>query len=224
MIKAVIFDLDDTLYDYVSCNERATEDLCNYACDNYSMDRNTFLDFYERAQKLVKQQLGGVGSAHNRLLYLQRFLEEIGMHPAKGALQMYDVYWDRMLEEMELYPYVIRIMKYLRQNGIIVAVLTDLTAHIQHRKLNKLGLADYVDVLVTSEEAGEDKPSMVVFKLMVEKLGLDGSEMLMIGDSKVKDIDGAAKVGIPGLLFDKQHACDMDKVIMEYIDEQKHSV
>lgn len=217
MIRAVIFDLDNTVYNYDKCHEKAMKKLQGYACKKYALTTGTFCSKFDEAKKTVKNQLGNTGASHNRLLYMQTFLESIARKPADGAIGLYDVYWDTMLENMHLFPYVLPLMKRLKEQGISIGVLTDLTAHIQHRKIQKLGLTDYVDVLVTSEEAGQEKPSEIAFDKLKAKMTFDPEEMLMIGDSQEKDIDGALRAGMHGLLFSIDKASNMDQLVMEYI-------
>jgi putative hydrolase of the HAD superfamily len=53
----------------------------------------------------------------------------------------------------------------LRRLGIPTAIVTDLTAQIQFRKVVYFGLDHYFDYIITSEEAGHDKPHQAPFKL-----------------------------------------------------------
>jgi len=69
--------------------------------------------------------------------------------------------------------------------------VTDLTAQIQLQKWQKLGLQRYIDFLVSSEEAGVEKPSPYIFELALDKLQLKAHEVIMIGDNANKDIAGA---------------------------------
>ena len=80
-------------------------------------------------------------------------------------------------------------------------ILTDLTSHIQHRKILKLGLQAYIDYIVTSEEVGADKPSEMMFKAALKKMSLQPHEVCMIGDSFEKDIIGANNYGIFGFWY-----------------------
>ncbi len=209
MIKAVIFDLDNTLYDYDTCNKNAIAALCDFACEKYAITPDDFRRNYEAARESVRHRLGNVGASHNRLLFIQRFLENIGELPAAGALELYDIYRNQMLEHMQLFPYVIPFMDYLKENNIKVALLTDLTAHIQHRKIKALGLEKRIEVLVTSEEAGQEKPAKVAFDLIKEKLGLPPEEIMMIGDNYDRDICGAINAGMKSLHFKKENAADI---------------
>ena len=125
-----------------------------------------------------------------------------------------------MLDNMFPFSYVVPLFRELKKREIKIAVLTDLTAHIQHRKLKKLGIAQYIDVLVTSEEAGTEKPDLKMFKLVKEKLNMESEELLMIGDSKKKDIEGAEAAGIKGILFDENIRPKIRTICMEMIKRE----
>jgi putative hydrolase of the HAD superfamily len=100
-----------------------------------------------------------------------------------------------------------------------------LTAHIQHRKIKRLGIADYVEVMVTSEEAGQEKPSPVAFEMILKKLSekadIKPEQVLMIGDSQTKDVDGAVMGGMKGMLYRKSDANNMNGTCLRYIDDDE---
>lgn len=221
MIRAVIFDIDNTLYDYDNCHASAMNALQTFSCQKYHITANEFLRKFDKSKDIVKNQLGDTASSHNRMLYMQLFLEQICQKPASGALELYDIYWDTILRQMEPYPYVIPLMQELKRNNITIGVLTDLTAHIQHRKLRNLGLTEYIDILVTSEEAGVEKPSPIIFKKLLDKLSpISPNEVLMIGDSEIKDTLGAKAAGMIAIRFAPTDKSDMFRKAMEYINEK----
>lgn len=204
MIKAVIFDLDNTLYDYDTCNIIAEDVLYKTISGELGISYECACDSVKRAKENVKKNLGiEVASSHNRLLYMQDVCEQLGKNPLKYAMHFYNAYWGTLLREMRLFDYVDPFINSLRDKGIQVGVLTDLTAHIQYRKIVTLGLAEKIDYLVTSEEAGAEKPSYKMFKLMLDKLNILPGEALMIGDSQPKDIEGALSVGMQAVKFEK---------------------
>ena len=74
-------------------------------------------------------------------------------------------------------------------------------ANFQILKLRKLGLDSIIDFLVTSEEVGVEKPNRDIFIFALQKLNLDPSLIVMIGDNHSKDIEGALKIGIQAYLL-----------------------
>ena len=111
-------------------------------------------------------------------------------------------------------------MKYLKDHDIRIGMLTDLTAHIQHRKIERLCLEDYIEVLVTSEEAGAEKPSPSAYDLLVSKFSVDRENILMIGDSLKKDVEGALNAGLSALHYKKEYSDTMDKMVIKMIEEE----
>ncbi len=210
MYRGMIFDLDDTLYDYAECDRAASVRLENFCCEKFGIGKDVFRALYEKAKESVKARVGMTAASHNRILYMQALLEELDGKPLEMTLDLYNIYWDAMLDRMRLFPYVLPYFQYLRRNGIRIGILTDLTAYIQHRKLRVLGIAGYIDELVTSEEAGAEKPSAKMFELMLGKLALGPEEVCMIGDSGEKDIDGAQKSGIHGVLLTQEMRMDTE--------------
>ncbi len=222
MIKTVIFDIDNTVYDYDYCNGIAMNALSIYACQRYKISQKKFESAFYSSRKEIKELLGETASSHNRMLYMQLFLEKLGYFPCEGALELYDIYWDTMLDTMQLFPYVIPLLKELRFSGIKIGFLTDLTAHIQHRKIKRLGLEKYADSIVSSEESGCEKPSTKMFERILKKTECLPYEALMIGDDQKRDIDGANNIGMNSLLFIKSETDVFNEKVFKLINAQNN--
>ena len=207
MIKALIFDLDDTLYEYQALNREATESLADIAYRRLGVSRDAFFAAYSRARDDTKAPLSGTAAGHNRLLYCQKTLENLGHLPVPLALEMYEAYWGYILGHMVLRQGAADLFRYCREKGIKTGICTDLTAHIQHRKLRALGLAEWVDVLVTSEEAGAEKPSPRIYRLVLDKLGTEAGDVMFIGDSYEKDVEGPRAAGMRAVWFPGKETC-----------------
>lgn len=212
MYKAVILDLDDTLYEYESLNQEATGALRDYTCQRFAVSNVEFDRAFSLARAETKKVLGETGASHNRMLYCQKTLEYLGRRPVNGALDMYEVYWGYMLDHMALREGVMDMLVSCCRKGIKIGICSDLTAHIQHRKLKQLGIVDYIDAIVTSEEAGAEKPASVMFCMVLDKLKVDAKEALYIGDSLKKDVKGAIAEGIDALWFHDENDADYKTV------------
>lgn len=206
MICAVIFDLDNTLYAYDPLDIEAGERVRDYACREIGITTEQYDEAYLFGRNETKRQLHDVGASHNRMLYFQKTLEYLGVNPMPYSLRMYETYWGTFLEKMKLYDGAREFIDRLHEQGIKMMICTDLTAHIQHRKLEALGLAPDICCLVTSEEAGREKPSPEIFALCLKKLALPPDEVCCIGDSFVKDIEGAKSAGMQAIHFHPEDA------------------
>ena len=112
------------------------------------------------------------------------------------TLDLEQTYWRTFLSNCRLFPEVLDFIQLLRSKGIITANITDLTAQIQFRKLVYFGLDEFFDYVVTSEEAGADKPDKMPFKVALEKLQLEPENIWMIGDDPKTDMVGAGEIGM----------------------------
>lgn len=201
MIKAVIFDLDNTLYNFDAANEFGIRALAAYTEPVFGWDYPRMKDLYEESREKLTERMGDVGSAHNRLLRFQNLLEEkkLPLHP--HALEMAKAYWRGVLDNMAPSPGAREIMEELRRMGVRIGLGTDMTAYMQYEKLIRLGLMEYMDFIVSSEEAGTDKPGNAFFMLCARKAGCLPGECLFIGDNIVRDYGGAAAAGMQARWF-----------------------
>lgn len=218
MIKAVIFDLDNTLYDYDAINGKAIEFAGKWLCSKENIAYEEFLNAFDESRKLTKKCMRDCAAQHNRMIYFQKTSEYLGLNPIKYSLELYDKYWGYMLDNMQLANGVEKLLIHLKQSGIKIAICTDLTTHIQHRKLRKLGIADYVDVFVSSEEADAEKPDTKIFYMTIDKLGILPSEALYVGDSYEKDIIGAERVGMHSVWLNSHKRCEIGKRVKELVE------
>ncbi|WP_247002265.1 HAD family hydrolase [Halosolutus gelatinilyticus] len=209
-IEAAFFDLDDTLYPYAPCNEAAKEAAWNRARDlGYEFDRDGFESLYQAGRRAVKRDVPGTAASHERFLYFKRGLEmHAGTARPGDARAIGEAFWSAYLDEMSPYPDVEETLSALRAAGIDVGIVTNLTTRIQLAKLERLGIEEHVDLLLTSEETGREKPGSVMFTLPLARLDRRASEAVMVGDNVDADIAGANAVGLETVLFDPEDDVD----------------
>lgn len=222
LIKAVVFDIDDTLYDYEMLNCQAIDALAEYTCRYLEIDRLLFDSAFLWAREETKRNIPDMAASHNRLIYCQRILEYLKLPPTSIALEMYDAYWGYMLQHMKLYKGVKEVFEFYKREKIKIGICTNLTSWIQHKKLVALGIENYIDVIVTSEEAGKEKPDSAIFELLLHKLSILPEQVLFVGDSFKNDIQGAAAVGMNTCWFTKQKSSEI-YVISEMTELLKYN-
>lgn len=193
---AVLFDTDNTLYEYEPANNKAVKAVANKIKNLIGISEKRFFEKYLQAKNEVKMQLGKTASSHSRLLYFQRLLEILGFKSQLLiALDLEQTFWRTFLENAPLFDGVKELFFMLKKEKIPIAIVTDLTSHIQLRKLTYFGLEDVFDAVVTSEEVGADKPDPKVFLLALKKLKLTKKNSIwMIGDNPYADIYGGKKI------------------------------
>jgi len=189
---AFLFDTDNTLYAYEPAHAAAHKAVREKVVTTFSISAEDFENTFTDARIQVKKRLKNTASSHSRLLYLQRMLEIMGLgSQVLLALDFEQTYWRTFLSNAILFEDVKGLLDDIRLLGIPTAIVTDLTAQIQFRKVVYFGLDNYFDYIVTSEEAGYDKPHEAPFKIAIQKMRPKGDCIWMIGDNPVNDIKGA---------------------------------
>ncbi|USZ72554.1 HAD family hydrolase [Natronosalvus halobius] len=203
-VDAVLFDFDDTLYPYAPCNEAGKAAARETALERgYALDTEEFEAFYQTGRRDVKRDLVGTAASHDRLLYFKRALERHTGEPRPSdALALGDAYWEGYLQAMSLHSGVQETLSTVHEAGIDVGIVTNLTTRIQLRKIERLDLADAIDLLVTSEEVGQEKPASVMFTYPLARLECHPSDAVMVGDSIPSDVVGGNAIGLETVLFD----------------------
>jgi len=193
--NAILFDLDNTLYAYDPAHQAAMRAVEEKVERVFQIDIPRFTAMFDSAKAEIKARLGANASSHSRLLYFQRTFELMGLRSQLlHALDFEQTYWRTFLSGARLYPELREFLDDIRLAGIPTAVVTDLTAQIQFRKLVYFGLDHAFDYVVTAEEAGAEKPTEPPFRLAMAKLSLADARVWFIGDHPNNDIAGAKQV------------------------------
>lgn len=202
--KAIIFDTDNTLYSYDPAHKAATKAVEVKACNLLGVSSKEFNKAFIAARLEIKEQLKKTASSHSRLLYYQRTIEVLGLNTQiLMTLDLEQTYWRTFLSNCQLFPEVREFIIDLKNAGVVIAIITDLTAQIQFRKVVYFGLDNYFDYVVTSEEAGADKPNKASFEIALRKLQTPPENIWMIGDDANADIMGASQFNM--LTLQKHH-------------------
>jgi putative hydrolase of the HAD superfamily len=136
------------------------------------------------------------------LLYFKTMTENcLGKTSISAAVALHDAYWQGYAESMRLDPFCAEVLRHIRAADVKLAWVTNFTTARQMWKLERLGLADTADFLVTSEEAGGEKPDPATLRLALERLAVAPAEAWLVGDSLVDDAGAAAAAGVEFVWF-----------------------
>ena len=92
--EGILFDTDNTLYDYMPAHNAALEAVGKKFENQLSIPRSKFLESYETSRHQIKNQLGNTASSHSRLLYMQRTMELLGLKSQiLLSLEFEQTYW-----------------------------------------------------------------------------------------------------------------------------------
>lgn len=189
MVNAVLFDLDNTLIDFVSM-KRASCDAAISAVIANGVDIDK-----EEATEILFKLYDEYGWEYN--LVFQRFLERVEKKIDYKVLAAAIVAYRRAQAAfIEPYPRVIPTLLELKKRAIKLGIVTDAPQLKAWMRLTELKLQDFFDIVVAFGEVQETKPSKLPFLRALELLNEKPENVLMVGDMPHKDIDGAKAVGI----------------------------
>lgn len=118
---------------------------------------------------------------------------------------------DAMAEICETLSGATQLVKSLYDQGVKLGIITNGFKQLQKVRLQKTGLIDYFDSVITSEEVGVAKPNPAIFQAAMEHLAVtDKSKVLMVGDTLESDILGGNRFGIDTCWLNPQSKCCND--------------
>lgn len=184
--KAVIFDLDDTLYsekEYVLCGFKAA-----------ALELKEIDNAYEELAAFFEKGMPAIDSLFKKFGLSDTNLKE-------KCLSAYR----KCKPSLTLYPGAERLLRHLKQRGIKTAILTDGRPEGQRAKIEALGLEKYFDEILITDELGGPifrKPDTIGFEILQRKLGAAFDEMLYVGDNPAKDFIAPLKLGMRAVYFE----------------------
>ena len=199
MLRAVIFDLDDTLVDQRSA---AHEAVVPWAADHGVVDPGVALRWDAVAQRhyprYQRREVSFQGQRRARVReFLGRDLSDAEADAIfAGYLARYEAGW-------RLFPDAAPALERVRGRGLRLGILTNGEVSQQRRKLDRLGLNEAFDAVVCSSDLPTGKPDPGAFHATVDRLGVAAEESLMVGDSLVTDVEGALAAGLDAVLLDR---------------------
>ena len=189
MIKAVIFDLDNTLIDFMtmkklSCDAAISAMIgAGLNADKQKAIKELFVlyDKYGLEEKTIFQK------------FLKKLTKNIDYEILASGIVAYRRVRSGYLEP---YPHVSEVLFELKQRGIKLAIVSDAPRLKAWIRLVSMKINHLFDAVVTFEDTKKLKPSIIPFKIAFKKLKVKSKECLMVGDRPERDIKGAKKLGM----------------------------
>jgi len=211
MFKAVLFDLDGTLLN----RDKSVELFINQQYER----------LYELLSHIPKEQ------------YISRFIE-LDNHgyvwKDKVYQQLIDEFnissitWEELLQDYVEefkhhcvgFPHIHEMLEGLKNNKIALGMITNGYGQFQMDNIKALDIEKYFDVILVSEWEGIKKPNPKIFMNALEKLNVEPSESVFIGDHPENDVRAGQNVGMKGILKKDNQWTDIeaDAIIDDYLE------
>jgi putative hydrolase of the HAD superfamily len=229
MIKAIVFDIDETLVDHYKAIEKALHifhgkkslaekttvpELIKY----WDQAERIFFELYLQGKMTILQQR----IARIQYVYKQ-FRIELNESEAKKTIEEYLLHYQ---DCWELFSDVAECLDSLKEYKL--GIISNGDSVQQRMKLERTGIVNHFSMTLISGDIGIPKPKKEIFEEALKRLDVNASEAIYVGDDPIKDVEGALSAGIFPVLIDRynkkttqvkasvkivQHLKDFQKVI-----------
>ncbi len=203
----IFFDMDDTIWDF----SRATKEALRKVYDTYDLDK--YFDSYEEFAQIFKQINRELWDQYRKnevqreTVAVVRFIYTLEKKtrdfPLMLAQRMSDSYLAYTVEDAYLEPYATETIKYLRDKGYRIHIISDGFFEVQIMKIKMAKIASYISQLISAEEVGVLKPNPQIFEYAVNKANTTKEKSIYIGNSYEHDVLGAYNAGIDQVFYNK---------------------
>lgn len=208
MIKAVFFDLYQTLIDYhPPREEQLARIISDYGitvtadtirrpmviADEFIYEEHSRLPISKRSEEEQKTLFAK---------YQTILLKEAGINPSPELIRNNVVKMQQIKFDRVLFDDVLPALEQLKQKGILLGLISNIDSEITPL-FDKLKLTPLLQVVVTSRDTGYHKPQPEIFKEAAKRAGVKADEAMFIGDQYQIDVRGAEEGGMQGVLLDR---------------------
>lgn len=201
-VKAVLFDLDETLIDALT-GLRAAQQAVAERLHRYLHERGVKVDEDQTHSRLREfDDKMAIETRYNRDEWWPELLAEFGLRqevPRRTVRQLTKLYWTTLSSAIKPYPEATPTLSYLKEKGYKLGLITDTDVEpgVKRERVDRLEFVKLFDaVVISGEDTPETKPSPKPFLLLASKLGVSVGECVVVGDKPFTDIKGANDTGM----------------------------
>tara|TARA_Y100000590_G_scaffold427597_1_gene537937 strand:- start:60 stop:758 length:699 start_codon:yes stop_codon:yes gene_type:complete len=202
-IKAVSFDLDDTLWPLLPVILKAEKDTNQWLIENYPGVENLL------KTDEVKEIRDSLISKDNKLVYQLSKLRELTLvelairsgykkeESETMARESFKIFFAGR-NDVTLYEGVEKVLESLKQKYVL-GVITNGNADIK-----KIGIDHYFDFNISANNINAGKPDPIIFEEALRQSGLKAEEICHVGDHPVNDVEGSNSFGMKSIWFNEK--------------------
>jgi len=193
MIKGILFDLDNTLIDFLTMKKKCTQAAVSAMIKaGLNMDhKKAFSLMFEMYKK------HGIEDQTIYQKFLKKYTKKIDYKILSAGIIAY-----RKVKVTQVIPYpgVKETLTKLKNKKLKLGILTDAPRLQAWLRLTEMSLVKYFDLVLGYEDTHKKKPSTAPFQKALNKMQLKPEEVIFIGDNPRRDIPGAKKLGMKTVL------------------------
>jgi len=215
-VKAIFFDLDDTLYDYSSSSGYSKNKVFSYLLNRCPhLKREDILSSYEKIiQETVKEEVKGIYGAWDRQKRFSKLLLYLGLKDDGLSKRLVTIFAKARAESSKPYPDVHDVLSKLREKYVL-GIITNGPTIYQREEISLLKLETYFSHILIAEEVGFRKPAKEIFQTALKKVACHPEEAVMVGNNPREDIKPAKKLGMETVLLDPINRFTKEDLVLE---------
>jgi len=209
-MKAILFDLDNTLYPEIDFVKSGFKKVAQHISSRYKFEAEKI--FY-RMLNIMKQ--------YRRGRIFDILLKELNIFSLEKVQLLVYIYRSHK-PNIKLYEYVLPTLKKLKNSSIKIGIITNGIASVQKNKVVALGLENYFNVIIYTDQLGKKfwKPSVIPFEIALELLEVEPYEVGYVGDDISKDFFAPNLIGMLSIQVKKDATLD-DKIVYKKLYRPK---
>lgn len=194
MIKAVVFDLDDTLISEKEYIKSGFKQVANKIAKENNLDEKSIYEL----------MMHTFGEDSNKVF--NRVLDKLGIQYEIEYIKELINYYRNHMPNIKIYNDAKYILDVLKNKGIKLGMITDGYKITQRNKLEALNISDYFEYIVITDELGREfwKPHQRPYEIIKEKLEIEYKDIVYVGDNVSKDFITAKKLGINTIFINRE--------------------
>jgi len=208
VIRAVLFDLDDTLLDYAGGADECWRAVCRAAAARAGVEAAVLADAVDRARRDFwsdperhRRERVAMLAAWRKIAALG--LGALGCRDGALAAAMGDDFAARRRARWRLFDDALPCLEALRGRGLRLGLVTNGDGDMQREKLERFALRPWFASIVIEGDFGRGKPDPAVYRHVLDALGVAPAEAMMVGDNLEFDVVGPARLGVHGVWLDR---------------------
>ena len=207
--KAVIFDYIGTLVNCLGYSMADSEDTLHRAlvAEGFEVEKAKFLNAYNLAHQKYRVVRYGQYREVTNAIWVSEALCSSGytVNPqnshVKAAL---NVFFQDFIDILELREGAKQLLEQTAAQAKVGLISNFTHAPVIHKSLRKLGIHQYFNAIVVSEDVGWRKPAPQIFQDTLNRLQVNAEKTVFVGDSPIEDIKGAKDVGLKAVFVQSQ--------------------
>ncbi len=213
----VLFDLDDTLWDhYANAKETLTDLFARFHLAEYDVTLSFFLETFRRVNLDLWDRYDR-GLIDQSVIRYDRFalvFDACGIDDRSRVPEFSANFLRELPLKKNLLPQALEVLEYLKPR-YTMSIVTNGFEEVQSKKIQSAGIGHYFAHVITSQRAGNKKPSAEIFQFALRHSGHTAGDAVMIGDNLLTDIAGAQAAGLDAIHYNPLGTSQASNLVRE---------